>query len=349
MPSVEPQYTAGLPSPPLRRRPKRRVALLLALLMTGLGQAYWGYWRRAVLWATLPLFVDLVFYFFTLRFQLRAVYGYALPITVCAWLVPRVAAFWEVRSLPERVSGRSGTGALVLFGFGVCAFAFAVTAFGAINVAATMTVRSSAMQPTLFEQERVMLDPVAYRSRPALRGELSLVDSPELGHIKRVIGLPGDRVERSDGALFINGWAVPRCEVGTYTRGDGQTRTLYLELLGDRAYLTLWDRSHDMAPHAWVAGPGEAVLLDDDRSNRDEFRASPAIDDRGVRFERLEGRPTFLFLGLDAAQDYDWSRYGSALDSPRLPRDLSRWDARFQKCLGGRLPRDRTEPPAHQP
>jgi len=34
-----------------------------------------GYWRRAVVWAALPLLVDLTFVFLVLRFEVRVLYG----------------------------------------------------------------------------------------------------------------------------------------------------------------------------------------------------------------------------------------------------------------------------------
>ena len=332
-------------NPALQRAPRRGVALLLALLVTGLGQAYLGYWRRAVLWATLPLLVAGAFDFAVLRFDLRSMYGWVLPVAVCVWVVPRLVAFWEVRSLPVRASGRSATGALLAFVFGNLVYTFAVLMFEGENSASVMTMQSRVMQPTLLEQERVMVDLRAYRSRPPQRGELVAIGSPSERRAKRVIGLPGDRVELSDGALLINGWAVPRCEVGSTPQGDAMSGTFYLELLGDAAYLTFWNRAPASAPRVWLAGANDVVLLGDDRNDSQEIHSGFASDAHAVRFGQLEGRPTFVFMGLDYVQDFDWSRFGLALDVPQLPKDLKGLDDRFRKCLSGRPPRTASEPP----
>ena len=345
MSSLPPQYAVGV-DPVERREARRGVALFLALLVTGLGQAYLGYWRRAVVWVALPLLVDLTFDLLVLRFEVRALYGCVLFATIAAWVVPRVAALWEVRSLRERPSGSSGFGPLVLFSFGAIMYGFAVLVFDGLNVASITAMQSSAMQPTLLLQERVLVDLRAYRARRPLHGELALF-GPELqGRMKRVIGLPGDRVELNDGALLINGWPVPHCELGLIQLNGTRSASLELEFLSGSAYLTLVQPAPAAASHAWSVQQGEVLLLGDDRNRDEEPHVGSAGYDESVRIELLKGRPAFVFMGLDFEQNMDWSRFGSALDVARLPRDLKALDRRFNECFANRPERSRTEPPA---
>ena len=312
--------------------------------MPGLGQARLGYWRRAVVWASAPMFVNLAFFLLVMRLQLRPAYGLVVPFVICVWIVARLLAIREVLSLPERASGRSGPGRLLLFLLGMLIFAFALSAFEGLHVASHVAIRSSAMQPTLLEQELAMVDPSAYRSRLPKRGELVVFGAPAQRRVKRMIGLPGDRVEVVDGAVVINGWEAPRCEVGLVTWSPSKTGILYVEFLGDSAYLTFWNRMQDSAPRAFVPAAGQAVLIGDDRNNSEELHAGIAGDDSGVPLELIEGRPAFLFLGLSYNGDYDWPRYGSALDAPQLPVDLKNLEPQFRNCLALHPPRAETEP-----
>src|SRR5580692_12772290 len=50
---------------------------------------------------------------------------------------------------------------------------------------------------------------------------------PSTTYVKRLIGLPGDRIQMKAGRLYINDTMVPRREVGPYENGS----TLYVETL----------------------------------------------------------------------------------------------------------------------
>jgi signal peptidase I len=90
----------------------------------------------------------------------------------------------------------------------VVAASFAVlTAVGGDGTL-TVTVVSGGMLPTLQVGQQVAVDPDAYESAMPRRGDIiafTLPDYPEIIAIKRVIGLPGDSVEQSDGMVYVNG------------------------------------------------------------------------------------------------------------------------------------------------
>jgi signal peptidase I len=72
---------------------------------------------------------------------------------------------------------------------------------------------SGAMEPTLQVNDRVIVDKKKYRSQAPRRGEIIVFHPTKTllaqgfkdDFIKRIIGLPGERVELKDGGVYIGG------------------------------------------------------------------------------------------------------------------------------------------------
>ncbi len=64
------------------------------------------------------------------------------------------------------------------------------------------------MDQTFHDGEYILTDKLSYRIGLPKRGDVVVFKSPrnsDVDFIKRIIGLPGDRVKISDGKVFING------------------------------------------------------------------------------------------------------------------------------------------------
>ena len=95
---------------------------------------------------------------------------------------------------------------------------------------------------------------------------------PSTTYVKRLIGLPGDRIQMKGGRLYINGAIVPRRAIGPFANDvDGRGRATTLNLgtqahgreheiggLYDAAENAERDRS-DCADHGEDVGPGGGV------------------------------------------------------------------------------------------
>lgn len=69
-------------------------------------------------------------------------------------------------------------------------------------------VDGSSMFPNFHDKEFILTDKIGYRSSDPKRGDVIVFHAPppfDSDFIKRVIGLPGETIEISDGSVFIDG------------------------------------------------------------------------------------------------------------------------------------------------
>lgn len=69
-------------------------------------------------------------------------------------------------------------------------------------------VNGTSMNPTLVDKDIMILDKISYRFIDIKRFEIIVIDKEAEYLIKRVIGLPGEKVEFKDNVLYINGKIV---------------------------------------------------------------------------------------------------------------------------------------------
>jgi signal peptidase I len=97
-----------------------------------------------------------------------------------------------------------------------------------------MLVKGGSMRPTLDPGQRIAVAPLI---RPPRRGDLVVLSRPQdLEVVKRVVGLPGERVRLAAGRLEVDGAPVPE----PYLAGPATAGELDLEL-GPAQYLVLGD------------------------------------------------------------------------------------------------------------
>ena len=165
---------------------------------------------------------------------------------------------------------------------------------------------------------------------PPKRGDVvvfKLPRDPKVDYIKRVIGLPGDRIQVIRGVLNINGQPVKLKRAGDYvTDEDGyETRTAeYIETLPDgvsHPILKLTDDGPLNNTGEYVVPPGEYFMMGDNRDNSLDSRTTQV---GYVPAENLVGRAEFLFFSTDGYaawwEFWKWPftiRYGRLLEAIR--------------------------------
>jgi len=141
----------------------------------------------------------------------------------------------------------------------------AVVLFLLLNaVTSRVRVYNISMQPTLYEGNLLVVNKFAYKLGTPKRGDIIIFHyqgTPTEDYIKRVIGLPGDTVNISNGVVQVNGQtltepyiaALPRY-TGTWMVPEGE-----LFVLGDNRNLSSDSHEWGFVKQEWVVG--KAVLV----------------------------------------------------------------------------------------
>jgi signal peptidase I len=101
------------------------------------------------------------------------------------------------------------------------------------------------MEPTLHNGQYLIISKITYWIHPPERGDIIVLHppgNPKEDYIKRIVGLPGERVEVRDGRVWVDGVALDESYIATPPN-----------------YRKSWD-----------LGEGEYVVLGDNRNNSDD-------------------------------------------------------------------------------
>ncbi|MCY7278699.1 MAG: signal peptidase I, partial [Phormidesmis sp. CAN_BIN44] len=131
-------------------------------------------------------------------------------------------------------------------------------------VAEARYIPSGSMLPTLQINDRLIVDKLSYRFNMPQRGDI-VVFSPTStlekqnfhdAFIKRVIGLPGDKVEVKGGRVFVNDQALKE----NYIEEDPQYQW-GPQTVPSGSYLVLGDnRNNSYDSHYWGFVPREKII-----------------------------------------------------------------------------------------
>ncbi len=89
-------------------------------------------------------------------------------------------------------------------------------------------IPTGSMRPTFLEGDRIFVDKISYRFHQPKRGDIIVFKyplDPKKDFVKRLVGLPGDKIEIRDGKLVLNSRVVddaPFADHYYYNRDDWQ-------------------------------------------------------------------------------------------------------------------------------
>ena len=189
-------------------------------------------------------------------------------------------------------------------------------------------IPSSSMVPTLLVGDFILVNkytygirlPVANKKIVALgnpvRGDVMVFrfpDDPSLDYIKRVVGVPGDRIEYRNKRLSVNGTPVPVKQVDDYLSKERmQFSKRFVETLNGTEHEILLDEDApaSMSPGrafpfagncnynsnglACTVPPGHYFMMGDNRDNSSDSRVWGFVPD-----ENIVGKAFFIWLNLN--------------------------------------------------
>lgn len=191
-------------------------------------------------------------------------------------------------------------------------------------------IPSASMLPTLHVGDFILVNKFTYGLRlPVLHTEVVDFGEPERGDvivfrfpedesvdfIKRVVGVPGDRLQYRDKQLIINGDPVPLEPLGDY-EGPGAPRArVLLEELGAVEHRVLHVPGSpamdvpDAPGMVYVIPPGHYFVMGDNRDNSNDSRYWGLVPE-----QNLVGRAFFIWMSWDMFDSAPaWSRIGESV------------------------------------
>lgn len=118
-------------------------------------------------------------------------------------------------------------------------------------------VKGASMENNFHDNEYILTDKISYKFTQPKRGEVVIFKAPrnpELDFIKRVIGLPGDRVKIENGKVVLNGSVLEEKYLSsTVTTQPGSYMTEGKEVIAaPNHYIVLGDnRNHSSDSREW--------------------------------------------------------------------------------------------------
>ena len=174
-------------------------------------------------------------------------------------------------------------------------------------------IPSGSMMPTLLIGDFILVNKFAYGVRlPVLNTKVIDVSEPERGdvvvfrypknpavdYIKRVIGLPGDKITYKAKKVYINDKLMPQTRVATYEGlGQGQSMSGATHLTED-----LETVNHNILvrqePHSnesvYIVPKGHYFVMGDNRDNSNDSRYWGTVPE-----ENLVGKAFFVWMNWD--------------------------------------------------
>jgi len=158
-------------------------------------------------------------------------------------------------------------------------------------------IPSGSMIPTLQIGDYILVNKFVYGIRlPVIGTEVFEIDLPERGdvmvfkypdnprinYIKRVIGLPGDKIHYENKRLYVNDALMSR-SIKAQLPPMAPRKAIYNEMLGDVEHDIQMDLNRMASyPDTWTLGEGEYFMMGDNRDNSRDSRSWGVVPEGNI-------------------------------------------------------------------
>lgn len=117
-------------------------------------------------------------------------------------------------------------------------------------------IKGASMDPNFHDSERILTDKITYRLRKPARGEVIIFRAPkdrELDYVKRIIGLPGEKIMINGGSIYLNDQKLKETYLPEKITNSGAFLKLNQDfLIPEDEYVVLGDnRNHSSDSREW--------------------------------------------------------------------------------------------------
>lgn len=188
-------------------------------------------------------------------------------------------------------------------------------------------IPSDSMMPTLLDGDFIFVSKYAYGLKlPVVntrivpigepqRGDVvvfRLPSDPAVNYIKRLVGLPGDRISVINDQLFINGERIAVEFNAIYEAEDYRGAQLGTEKLGEAVHEVMYIPGRAAADFEDIVPAGHYFFMGD---NRDNSRDSRFPEVGFVPEDHLVGKAVRIWLNLKLPSGpFLWHRIGDAIE-----------------------------------
>jgi len=193
-------------------------------------------------------------------------------------------------------------------------------------IAEPFRIPSGSMMPTLLVGDFILVNKFDYGIRlPVINKKIIPIGEPHRGdvvvfrypkdpsvdYIKRIIGLPGDKIIYRDKTLYINGKQIPQEWLGRYAGPEHNLQaagdTLYIEQLDDVRHEILLNSKSGTLNGEYEVPKGHYFAMGDNRDNSNDSRYWGFVPE-----QNLIGKAMIIWMNWDAVHHtIRWSRIGS--------------------------------------